>query len=128
MVYSKYTKCNQSPKIIKKTGVYSTSKILLVTLVIPILFILSPHPLYRDVPSSQLSSDFLLPNLPKTQEGSLLAFLTVWNTELGGTIGNNQIHLPLIASGNYNFLVKWGDNTSDVITSHTNPEVTHSYE
>lgn len=39
----------------------------------------------------------------------------------------DQIQLPLVADGTYNFVVDWGDGTSDTITSYDQPEVTHTY-
>ena len=44
------------------------------------------------------------------------------------TTGNEPIKLPLEATGNYNFTVDWGDNTSDVIISYDQSEVNHYYE
>ena len=57
------------------------------------------------------------------------AFITVWktdNTILGSTI-YNQIKLPLVDDGTYNFDVDWGDGNSDTITSWNQAEVTHTY-
>ena len=55
----------------------------------------------------------------------LTEFISVWDTSF-----NNDavITLPLVASGNYNFSVNWGDGTTDTITSWNQPEVTHNYE
>ncbi len=39
----------------------------------------------------------------------------------------DKITLPLVRAGNYNFLVNWGDGSSDYISSWDNPEKTHSY-
>ncbi len=47
-------------------------------------------------------------------------FVSKWNVI-------NKITLPLIYSGNYNFLVNWGDGTSDVISSWDDPDKTHIY-
>ena len=57
-------------------------------------------------------------------------FVTQWktdNTSAGSSL-NNQIKLPLEASGTYNFTVDWGDGTSNVITSYNQPEATHTYD
>lgn len=45
-------------------------------------------------------------------------FVMVWNTELisTGSSNNNQIKLPLVSSGVYNFNVEWGDGTNNQIT------------
>jgi hypothetical protein len=41
---------------------------------------------------------------------------------------NNTFALPLVSSGNYNFIVlDWGDGSSDHITSYNQPEVSHTY-
>jgi len=43
------------------------------------------------------------------------------------TTSNEPIKLPLEETGNYNFIVDWGDNTSDTITSYDQTEVEHIY-
>jgi surface protein len=57
------------------------------------------------------------------------SFVTVWNTELLSfdSSGSNQISLPLISNGLYDFLVDWGDGTNSTITSWDQAEVTHTY-
>jgi surface protein len=52
-------------------------------------------------------------------------FISVWDTTLGD--GNPSIILPLVASGNYNFSVNWGDGNTDTITAYNQAEVTHTY-
>ena len=56
-------------------------------------------------------------------------FISTWNTATTytGSTANNQIKLPLIATGTYKFTVQWGDNTSSVITTWNQAEVTHTY-
>lgn len=56
-------------------------------------------------------------------------FSSTWDTTKTstGSSGSNQIKLPLIASGNYNFVVDWGDGSSNTITSWNQAEVTHTY-
>ena len=46
-------------------------------------------------------------------------FVTVWDTELTsiGSSNNNQIKLPLVSSGEYEFIIDWGDGTSELITN-----------
>jgi surface protein len=39
----------------------------------------------------------------------------------------NQIRLPLVSNGSYNFYVDWGDGKIDLITRWDQPEVTHTY-
>ncbi len=56
-------------------------------------------------------------------------FTSTWaplNTSTGST-PSGQVALPLIASGTYNFIVDWGDETQDIITSYNQAEVTHTY-
>jgi len=57
------------------------------------------------------------------------AFISVWDTSKlsSGSSSSNQVRLPLISSGTYNFLVKWGDGNQDTITSWNQAEVTHTY-
>ena len=57
------------------------------------------------------------------------AFVSTWNTALtsGGSSASNQIKLPLVSVGVYNFVVDWGDGTQDTITSWNQPEALHTY-
>ena len=58
------------------------------------------------------------------------AFISRWDTYLVSTGSSNasQIKLPLEESGNYNFIVDWGDNTNnDIITIYNQSEVIHTY-
>ena len=57
------------------------------------------------------------------------AFISTWDTAITytGSTADNQIRLPLISTGTYKFTVQWGDNTSNVITSWNQAEVTHTY-
>lgn len=55
------------------------------------------------------------------------AFISNWQTDNTGTSTDSQISLPLEASGTYNFLVDWGDSSSDTITVFNQAEVTHTY-
>ncbi|MFX0100522.1 MAG: DUF2341 domain-containing protein [Candidatus Hodarchaeota archaeon] len=57
------------------------------------------------------------------------AFISTWNTsELSyGSSTPDQIRLPLVSTGTYNFSVNWGDGTFDTITSWNQSEVTHTY-
>ena len=56
-------------------------------------------------------------------------FVSTWNTNntSTGSSANNQITLPLEATGTYDFRVKWGDGSSDLINAHDAAEVTHTY-
>lgn len=54
-------------------------------------------------------------------------FVSVWKTDNTGTSASNQITLPLISGGTYDFNVDWGDGNSDTgITSAT--PITHTYD
>lgn len=54
-------------------------------------------------------------------------FATEWKTDNTGTSANNQITLPLVSGGNYNFLVDWGDGSTHTITSWNDANKTHTY-
>jgi len=49
------------------------------------------------------------------------------DTTQSGTSASDQFTLPLTTSTGLDANVDWGDGTSDNITSHTAPEVTHTY-
>jgi len=57
------------------------------------------------------------------------AFLSTWNTTLTsyGSSGSDQIMLPLVSNGTYDFVVAWGDGTNDTITAWNQTQVTHTY-
>ena len=56
-------------------------------------------------------------------------FITAWKTDNTGTVvsGSNQVKLPLASTGTYDFIVDWGDGTTDTIIAYNQPEVTHTY-
>ena len=60
---------------------------------------------------------------------SLSNYTSVWDTTkiITGSSNNDQVKLPLIADGNYNFIIDWGDGTKDTITIWNQPEVSHTY-
>jgi hypothetical protein len=61
------------------------------------------------------------------------AFISEWVTfyTKGASIeyisNDDQIQLPLISSGNYNFVVDWGDGNTDTITVWNQAETRHTY-
>ena len=59
----------------------------------------------------------------------LTDFVSVWNTTnvSVGSSGNKSINLPLFLDGVYNFVVDWGDGTSNTITAYNQPEKNHTY-
>jgi surface protein len=56
-------------------------------------------------------------------------FYSTWDTRLtsAGSSNANQIRLPLFNGGTYNFVVNWGDGTSDTITVWNQAQATHTY-
>ena len=58
-----------------------------------------------------------------------LSFVSTWNTSntSGGSSLANQVQLPLESSGVYNFVVDWGDSTTDTITVWNDPATLHTY-
>lgn len=44
-----------------------------------------------------------------------------------GSTNADQYKLPLLSTGSYNFLVEWGDGSSDTITSWNQAQATHTY-
>lgn len=56
-------------------------------------------------------------------------FISTWKTDnlSTGSSSNNQIKLPLESSGNYNFVVDWGDGSKSNINVYNQAEVTHTY-
>jgi surface protein len=53
-------------------------------------------------------------------------FVTLWTTEIEGIADTTSISLPLEDTGTYNFLVDWGDGTSDTITSSSQRQHTYT--
>lgn len=56
-------------------------------------------------------------------------FISTWKTDnlSTGSSANNQVKLPLVSSGTYDFVVDWGDGNQDTITTYNQAEVTHTY-
>lgn len=79
---------------------------------------------YYDGSSSTLDSSN---NSPESTPESSTGFITVWNTSEDGISNSDQISLPLINTGNYDFTVDWGDGTTDEITSYNQAEINHTY-
>ena len=59
--------------------------------------------------------------------GSQTPFQFTVDTTQSGVSASDQFKLPLTTSTGLDCDVDWGDGTSDNITSHTAPEVTHTY-
>jgi surface protein len=60
---------------------------------------------------------------------SSTSFISSWNTTntSGGSSASNQIQLPLVSGGTYNFIVDWGDGSQDTITTWNQAETLHTY-
>lgn len=58
------------------------------------------------------------------------AFISKWNTwNTGpGSTAFNQLKLPLVDGGTYDFSVDWGDGTVSSIDSASDPDVMHTYD
>ena len=48
-------------------------------------------------------------------------------TDNSGVSTSTQFRLPLVSSGTINFLVDWGDSSTDTITTFNQAQVTHTY-
>lgn len=57
------------------------------------------------------------------------SFVSVWDTTKisTGSSTATQIKLPLNSAGSYNFIVEWGDGSSDKITTWNQAQTTHTY-
>jgi len=64
--------------------------------------------------------------LVSSSQGSV-QFSSTWDTTKPGTSNSQQVTLPLVNSGNYDFTVYWGDGASDHITTWNSPSTTHTY-
>ena len=62
-------------------------------------------------------------------ENLLRSFVSVWDTTKTSTGSSTatQIKLPLISTGSYNFIVNWGDGSTNKITTWNQAETTHTY-
>jgi hypothetical protein len=76
------------------------------------------------------------PGVPCTLDEGLIAmpagpgdFLSRWDTTRTntGSSSSNQVNLPLISGGTYNFLVHWGDGSSNTITAWNQAQRLHTY-
>jgi surface protein len=63
-------------------------------------------------------------NLPSSE-----SFIFTANTSLtsSGSSTSTQFRLPLVSNGTINFIVEWGDGTSNTITTFNQAEITHTY-
>jgi len=59
--------------------------------------------------------------------GNSFAFTVNTNLTSTGSSTNAQFRLPLVSNGTINFVVEWGDGTSDTITTFNQAQITHTY-
>ena len=52
-------------------------------------------------------------------------FITSWKTDNEGGSGSNEIKLPLVPAGEYNFYIDWGDGTQNAISTWDDVAKTH---
>ena len=55
------------------------------------------------------------------------AFIFTVDTTKTGVSTSTQFKLPLVSSGSINFVVEWGDGTTDTITTFDQAQTTHTY-
>jgi len=77
------------------------------------------------VDGTQAGSDSVF--IEVTEPAAATGFQTVWKTDNTGASNDNQITLPLVSNGTYDFTVNWGDGNSDTITTYNQAEITHTY-
>ena len=68
--------------------------------------------------------------IPRSKnENNVTSFISSWDTAMTspGYSASNQVHLPLVRDGTYNFSVQWGDESNDLITSWNQTATTHAY-
>ena len=60
---------------------------------------------------------------------SAIPFISTWKTDnlSTGSSNSNQVKLPLMPNGSYNFYVNWGDGTVSSIAAWNQAEATHTY-
>jgi len=55
-------------------------------------------------------------NVEVTEPQALAGFVTTWKTDNADASNDDQITLPLVSNGSYDFTVYWGDGASGTIT------------
>jgi len=58
---------------------------------------------------------------------STQTFVFTVKTDNAGVSTSTQFRLPLTTSAELDFVISWGDGVVERITSHTAPEITHTY-
>ncbi|MEJ2279850.1 MAG: BspA family leucine-rich repeat surface protein [Candidatus Lokiarchaeota archaeon] len=92
-----------------------------------LLLTISVYAFPNQMKQNQQKFQYCDSNLPKLADFN--DFVSMWNTTLTspGSSGTNQVKLPLVSSGIYDFIVDWGDGSSNTITMWNQTEVTHIY-
>jgi surface protein len=69
------------------------------------------------------------PTATSTPTAPPVPFVSVWDTSKisTGSSTSTQIKLPLESTGTYNFVVDWGDGSTNTITTWNQAETTHTY-
>lgn len=62
------------------------------------------------------------------QKDRFSKFVFTVDTTSSGTTNSTQFRLPINSISGINFVVDWGDGTTDTITSHTQAQLTHTYQ
>ena len=89
----------------------------------------------KNVPKPSISSQNIVRHslvtapIARTNQYGTESFVSYWDTSetSSGSSNNSQIQLPLISSGNYNFLIEWGDGQIDQISTFNQSETLHNY-
>jgi surface protein len=70
-----------------------------------------------------------MPFWGRKKQSGVLPFISTWRTTntSSGSSASNQVKLPLISTGTYNFTVNWGDGSEDIITVWNQAQTTHTY-
>jgi len=95
--------------------------VILILMIISVI-IITPHFNYqRETP---IYTDFSVRSSTNSD-----SFLSMWNTNYisQGSSNIGVVRLPLQSNGTYDFVVDWGDNNSNTITSWNQISVTHTY-
>ncbi len=78
---------------------------------------------YRVRATSILNSDYS----NESRATTFVPFKMQWKTDNTGESNNDQIELPIVAGGTYDFRVDWSDGNIDEITAHTDAARLHTY-
>jgi len=82
-----------------------------------------------DTKITDMSSEVHTNYIGSSIHPDITSFQSTWNTSKvsTGSSASDQIKLPLVSSGSYDFTVDWGDTSSDAISNYNQAEITHTY-